>query len=55
MAKSLPASRMPRRLPQASRTTKATEISTRMGPSWSGNTDDMAATPLETLTATVST
>ena len=55
MAKIRPASRMPRRLPQASRTTKATEISTRSGPSWSGQTEDMAATPLDTLTATVST
>jgi hypothetical protein len=55
MAKIRPASRMPRRLPQASRTKKATEISTRRGPSWSGKTEAMAATPLETLTATVST
>jgi hypothetical protein len=54
MAKIRPASRMPRRLAQASRITKATEISTRSGPSWSGQTDDMAATPLDTLTATVS-
>jgi len=55
MANSLPASRRPRRLPQASRITKATEISTRTGPSWSGKTEAMAATPLDTLTATVST
>ncbi len=55
MAKSRPASRMPRRLPQASRATKATESSTRSGPSWSGQTEAMAATPLDTLTATVST
>jgi hypothetical protein len=50
-----PASRMPRRLPQASSTTNPTDRCTRSGPSWSGKTDDIAATPLDTLTATVST
>jgi hypothetical protein len=50
-----PASRMPRRLAQANSTTNATEMWTRSGPSWSGKTDAIAATPLDTLTATVST
>ncbi len=53
MAKMEPLSRMPRRLPRMISPTKATQISTRHG--WSdGRAEVIAATPAETLTATVS-
>jgi hypothetical protein len=52
MAKIRPDSRRPRRLPQASRTTNPTAITTRHGSStWKAEV--RAAVPAETLTATV--
>ena len=52
MAKTRPASRSPRRLPQAIRTTNATDMGTVARPRL-GTADTMASLPAATETATV--
>ncbi len=52
MAKTRPASRSPRRLPHAIRTTNATDIGTVARPRL-GTADTMASVPAATETATV--